>query len=158
MALQQRIQLDIYAAYRQFYLWDPASPFAAPVDYTEEDCNRRLKPGDHIVAVFPERYETVPVEIEIHDSEPGDDSREWDHIAECSLHVTGDRITVEECCGQPIADLAVEPGWYRLRSFHGGLSTVRNDWDGKDHYRVVLWRAPADAPRVIKQWTPGDAA
>jgi len=106
---------------------------------------------------LPERYETVPVQIEIHDSEPDDDSEDWDHVAECSLHVTGNKITVEECCGEPIADFTVDPGWYRLRSFHGGLATVKNDWDGKDHYRVALWPAAAAELRVIKQWSPDQA-
>ena len=106
------------------------------------------------MAVLTERYETVPVEIEIHDSEPDHGPTDWDHIAECSLHVTGSEITVEECCGKQMAGFTVEPGWYQLRSFHGGLATVKDDWDGNDHYRIVLWQAPAGKLLVIKQWRP----
>ncbi|MAG92390.1 MAG: hypothetical protein CMJ48_01370 [Planctomycetaceae bacterium] len=152
MGLVQRKKLDIYASHRQFYLWDAASEFAAPEDYTDEDCAQRLKPGDHIVAVLPERYETVPVEIEVHDSEPTIDLSDWDHVVECSLDVTGDKLVVEECCGDAIAHFTVKPGCYRVRSYHAGLGTVNDDWDGNDHDHVVLWPAPRDGLRVLKQW------
>ena len=158
MALIHRRTLDIYASHRQFYFWDPDSPFAAPEDYTAEDSARRLKAGDHLVAVLPERFESVPVEIEIHDAEPQIEAKDWDHVVECSLHVAGRSITVEECCGSTLAKFTVEPGWYRLRSFHGALGTVKDDQNGNDHYLVVLWPAPADTLRVIRQWTQENTA
>ena len=152
MALVQSEKLDIFASHRQFYLWDSASEFAAPEDCTDEDCERRLKPGNNIVAVLPEWYETVPVEIEVHDCEPAIEFADWDHVVECSLDVSGRTIVIEECCGDSVAQFSVEPGTYRVRSFHGALGTVKDDWDGHDHYLVTLWPASSEALQVLKQW------
>jgi hypothetical protein len=49
----------------------------APDDYSEEDVERRIKAGSHVVVVQPERNMNVPVEIEIHDSDPPYDLDAW---------------------------------------------------------------------------------
>jgi hypothetical protein len=148
---QHDLQVDIFADYFQFYLWDPTQSPEAPTDYVDEDMERRIKTGRHVVVICPERNYTVPVEIELHDTEPAFDAEAWDHIAEASLHLPGGRLQVHECTGGPVADRSVEPGWYRVRSFHGGLGTVDN-LEGNDTYRVVLWPAPPAEVRVLKQW------
>src|SRR5437660_994126 len=121
MTLLQQRKLEIYGDHYQFYVSDAHPAFAAPEDYTKEDGDHRLKVGDHIVAVLTDRYEVVPLEIEIHDAEPPYDAAQWDHIVECSLEITQGALTIEECCGDTIEKLYLVPAWYRLRSFHGGL-------------------------------------
>jgi hypothetical protein len=150
--LQHRA-FDVFADYHQFYLWDRGMTNQAPEDYTEEDGRRRIKTGPHVVVIQPERNTTVPVEVEVHDADLGLDPAGWDHIAEASLHLPTGQLQVHECTGGPVAELAVAPGWYRVRSFHGGLSTVER-LEGGDHYRVVLWPAPPQEVRVVKQWRP----
>jgi hypothetical protein len=149
---QQFQRVEVFADYYQFYLWDPAKSPEAPTDYAQQDTDRRIKTGRHVVVVLPERNMSVPVEIEILDAEPAFEAEDWDHIAEASLHLESGQLQVHQCTLGPVADFEVDPGWYRVRSFHGGLGTVQG-LEGDDHYRVVLWPAPPSDVRVIKQWT-----
>jgi len=152
MRLQHK-SVEVFADYHQFYLWDKGMDPLAPEDYSPEDTDRRIKTGSHVVVVQPERDMDVPVEIEIHDSEPPFDSAEWDHIAEASLHLPTGQLQIHECTGGPVAEFHVEKGWYRVRSFHGGFGTIAEvGTDGADFYRVVLWPAPSAEVRVIKQF------
>jgi hypothetical protein len=148
---QQFQKVEVFADYHQFYLWDPAKTTEAPTDYSDADVKRRIKAGRHVVVIQPERDMSVPVEIEIHDVEPPFEAEEWDHIAEASLHLESGQFQVHQCTLGPVADFAVAPGWYRVRSFHGGLGTV-DGLEGDDYYRVVLWPAPPSDISVIKQW------
>ena len=147
--------VEVFADYHQFYLWDRGMTSEAPVDYTEEDVERRIKTGPHVVVIQTERNMTVAVEVEVHDTDPGFDPAAWDHVAEASLHLPTGQFQVHECTGGPVADLEVEPGWYRVRSLHGGLATLdESGIEGRDHYRTVLWPAPHVTSRVVKQWVP----
>lgn len=153
--MAQRKSLEVFADYRQFYLWDSGINVVAPEDYTDEDVQRRIKTGPHVVVVQPERNATVPVEVEIHEGDPGFDAADWDHVAEASLHLPTGRLQVHECTGGPVADFDAPPGWYRVRSLGGGFDTIdESGLEGGDHYRVVLWPAPAAEVRVVKQRLP----
>jgi hypothetical protein len=147
--------VEVFADYYQFYLWDKGMTNQAPDNYSEEDVSRRIKTGPNAVVVQPEENRTVPVEIEIHDSEPPYDPGAWDHIAEASLDVPTGQLQVHESSGGPVAEFQVEKGWYRVRSFHGGFGTIGTH--GTDYYRVVLWPAPPKEIIVLKQWamSPG---
>ncbi len=134
-------QLDVFADYHQFYLWDSAMNPVAPEEYSKEDVARRIKVGPHVVVIQPERSMTVPVEVEIHDCEPKVNLEEWDHVAEASLHLPSGNLQIHECTGGPVADVSVTPGWYRVRSMHGGLDTIADMVDGDDYYRVAIWAA-----------------
>ena len=98
--LTQRWAGEIFADYNQFYLWDSGRTNQAPVDYTDEDVNRRIKTGDHVVVIQPERNFTVPVAIEIHDTEPTFVESEWDHIAEAVFTC---RLARCRCMNVPVA-------------------------------------------------------
>ena len=150
----QHQAFEVFADYHQFYLWDDGMSPEAPVDYVDEDIKRRIKTGPHVVVIQPERNMTVAVEVEIHDSAPECSPDDWDHIAEASLHLPTGRLQVHECTCGSVAEFEVEPGWYRVRSLHGGLATI-DEWgmEGDDHYTVALWQAPPDEVRVVKQWT-----
>jgi hypothetical protein len=149
----QHQAFELFADYPQFYLWDKGTDPQAPVDYTDEDIERRLKTGPNVVVVQPERNMTVSVEVEIHDTEPPYNPDQWDHIAECSLELPKGQLQVHESTGGPVADFPVEPGWYRVRACYGGLDTIdESGLEGNDHYRVVLWPAAPAGLRVLKQW------
>jgi hypothetical protein len=144
--------VEVFADYHQFYLWDKGMTNQAPEDYSKEDVARRIKTGPYVVVVQPERNMNVPVEIEIHDSEPPYDPAAWDHIAEASLEVATGHLQAHESTGGPVADFKIEKGWYRVRSFHGGFLTIAAvGTDGADFYRVVLWPAAPKDVAVIKQ-------
>jgi hypothetical protein len=144
--------VEVFADYHQFYLWDQGMTNQAPTDYTEEDVARRIKVGPYVVVVQPERNMNVPVEIEIHDSEPPYDPGVWDHIAEASLEIPTGLLQVHQCTGGPVADFQIEKGWYRVRSFHGGFATIAAvGTAGADFYSVTLWPAPPKDIAVLKQ-------
>ena len=99
---------------------------------------------------------TVPVTVEIVDAEPSLDIDAWDHVAEASLHLPTGRLQLHECTGGAVADLEVAPGWYRVRSCHGGLDSIDSaGLDGNDHYHLVLWPASHGEVRVVKQANSG---
>jgi hypothetical protein len=151
--LVQRKAFELFADYHQFYLWDRGMDPKAPEDYTDDDVRRRIKTGLHTVVIQPERNMMVAVEVEIHDSEPDYDPEEWDHIAEASLHLPTGHLQIEQCTSGIVGDFRVEPGWYRVRSFHGGLGTIdETGLEGDDHYLAVLWPAAFSELRIIKQW------
>jgi hypothetical protein len=153
MRLQHK-KFEVSVDYHQFYLWDRGMTNRAPDDYSDDDVERRIKVGPHMLVVQPERNGGVVVEVEIHDREPAYVADEWDHIAEASLHVPTGRLQVHECLGFDVADFDIAPGWYRVRSFHGGFDTIDEDGGGDDYYRAVLWPAQSSPLQVIKQWKP----
>jgi len=151
--LLQLKEFELFADYHQFYLWDSGMNPLAPTDYSKEDVSRRVKMGTHVFVIQPERDMTVSVAIEIHDAEPPYDPDKWDHIAEGSLHLPTGNLQVHECTGGPVADFQVAKGWYRVRSFHGGLGTVNErGLEGGDRYLAVFWPAPSGDLLIIKQW------
>jgi hypothetical protein len=149
----QKQSFNLFADYHQFYLWDEAVSPDAPSDYTDDDIARRLKAAPHVVVVQPVRAMTVPVTVEVHDTEPAFDQSAWDHIAECSLELPSGRLQIHECTGGSVGRFSVSPGVYRVRAFFGKLGSLDEDQlEGDDHYSVVLWPAPASELRVLKQW------
>jgi hypothetical protein len=103
MRLQSK-KIEVFADYHQFYLWDRDTNPEAPVDYIDEDVLRRIKTGPNVVVIQPERNMEVPVEVEVHDADPGYIPDEWDHIAEASLHLPTGHLQVHECTGDAVAD------------------------------------------------------
>jgi hypothetical protein len=155
--LLQREAFEVFADYHQFYLWDEGMNPEAPTDYSDEDVQRRIKVGPNVFVIQPERNMTVAVEVEIHDTEPEYNSDDWDHIAEASLHLPTGRLQVHECTGGAVASFCVEPGWYRVRSFHGGFNTIdETGLEGGDHYVAILWPAPPSDLQIVKQWEHND--
>ena len=148
-----RKNYEVFADYFQFYLWDREVAPDAPTDYSEEDTKRRIKAAPNIVVVQPARNMDVPVELEVLPSRPADDFSNWDHVAEASLELPSGKLQLHECTGGPIDDISLEPGTYRVRAYFGRLGELSADGlDGKDHYRIVLWRAPSAPVRVLKQY------
>ena len=154
MQLQHQA-FKVFADYHQFYLWDRDMTNQAPEDYTDEDVRRRIKTGSHVVVIQPERNTTVPVEVEVHDADPGFAPAAWDHIVEASLHLPTGQLQVHECTGGPVAEFAVEPSWIGFGRWAAGFAAIDGSGvEGGDHYRAVLWPAPKGEVRVVKQWAP----
>lgn len=154
MRLQHKA-FELFADFHQFYLWDRGMDPEAPEDYTEEDVRLRIKTGPYVVVIQTERNMTVAVEVEIHDAEPPCHVDGWDHVVEASLHLPTGQLEVQECSGGPVADFGLDPGWYRVRSHHGGFGTIdESGLEGDDRYLAVLWPATPAELRVIKQWAP----
>jgi len=148
----QRQAIRLYAAYSQFYLEDERARCAAPVDWSEQDVERHMKTADNMVVVCPVVEESVPVEVEVQQTEPPYKAGDWDHIVECSLELPSGRLAVVEWPRRPVANFSVTPGCYRVRALFGNLRSVLRDEEPSDaFYKVVLWPAPFTELCVVKQ-------
>lgn len=147
---------EIFADYNQFYLMDAEQNPYAPEDWTNDDVQKRIKTDKYIVVIQPERNMTVPVELEILNFAPEEDSKDWDHIAEASLDLPSGKLQIEECCGETKDTLILHSGSYRIRAFYGGLDTLSFDGlEGDDHYKIVMWQAPFEDVKVLKEYKNG---
>ena len=108
-------QLQVFADYHQFYVWDAGVGPSAPDDYSDADIRRLVKVAPNIVVVQPVRNMTVPVDVKVHASEPGLDEGPWDHIVECSLDLPTGRLQIHECTGPDRLSLRIAPGTYAIR-------------------------------------------
>jgi hypothetical protein len=146
-------QYSVFADYHQFYLWDANTSPQAPTDYTDLDIERRIKVGENVVVIQPERNMTVPVTLEVCSSPPPLDLAVWDHVAEASLELPSGLLEIHECTGGSLDRIALAPGTYRVRAYFGKLGELSEDGlEGGDHYEVAVWPASAAPISVLKQF------
>jgi hypothetical protein len=107
-----------------------------------------MKVADHWLVIWMERDNTAPLSIEMHDSEPTYAAAIWDHIAEASIHVPTGNLQIDTGTLGLITKFAIEPGWYRIRSFHANLKAN----GANQKYKIVVWPAPSSDLKVIKQF------
>jgi len=146
--------LELFADYHQFYIWDHGVNPRAPEDYSEEDIQRMVKTAPKVIVIQPVRDMTVPVQIQIHESDPGCSPLQWDHIVECSLELPTGQLQVHESTGGPKLDININAGTWRVRALFSGLDSISEDGlEGNDHYSIHLWPGAAMPLHVVKQWT-----
>jgi hypothetical protein len=151
-----RRHYEIFADYHQFYLMDAEEEPFAPEDWTNEDVQRRIKAEKHIVVIQPERNMTVPVELEILNSAPDNSFDQWQHIAEASLELPSGKLQIEECCGKTKDIINLDSESYRIRAYYGNLDKLSFDGlEGDDHYKIIIWQAPFEDVKVLKQYKSG---
>lgn len=148
---------EIFADYHQFYLMDAKEEPFAPEEWTDEDVQRRIKAEKYIVVIQPERNTTVPVDLEVLDCSPPDDFQDWYHVAEASSDLPSGKLRIEECpTGDVIDEIVLSPNTYRVRAYYGDLDKLNFDGlEGDDHYKIIMWQAPFECVRVLKQYENG---
>jgi hypothetical protein len=147
-------ELSLFADYFQFYIQDEAATSDLSRIWNKEAIARMLAAAPGKIGVGTVRNMDVPVTVEIHHQEPGDDVKAWDYVVEATLDVTSGRIVVAGCSDYfPDAmRITVPPGSYRVRVSYGALDTPSDDGlDGDDHYRAQLWPAPSADFCILKQ-------
>ena len=151
--VMQRVHLEVSVDYHQFYLMDAVANPPAPTEWSEEDIRNRAKVAPHIIVVCPVRDFTVPVTIEVHDVPPKVELDAWQHVVECSIALPSGQCSVEECMGPSRHLIPVAPGDYRALLLYAGLNTLSEDeFEGGDHYIILLWQASPCPLRVLKHW------
>jgi hypothetical protein len=153
-SITKSLELTLFADYFQFYIQDEAVTGDLSQSWNQEATDRLLAIAPGTIGIGTVRDMDVPVTIEIHDGEPGDDSSRWDHVTEASLVVVSERVVVAGCTDYfpDAARIEVTPGSYRARVSYGALNKLSADGlSGEDHYRVQLWLAPTTEVRVRKQ-------
>ena len=140
--LIRKFDFEIYADYHQFYLEDENSPHEIGDIWTDKTVEQMIAVSEKLVAIGTARYETVPVSIEIHDSEPTLELEKYSRINECSLEAVSNKLILEGCTEYTpdAARIKVEPGIYRVRVLYGNLESVVDDWEGDDFYILQLWK------------------
>jgi hypothetical protein len=53
MPLLREADVEVFADYHQFYVWDGGVGASAPEDWSEEDLANRAKMGEHVLVVCP---------------------------------------------------------------------------------------------------------
>ena len=145
-------RFELFADYFQFYLSDEQLQGDLSDAWTDEAVAQLLALASGVVGVGTVRNMDVPVEVETVDQAPADDLLGWDRVNECTLEVPSGRIVVAGCTDYwpDAARIPVTPGTYRARIYYGDLDSLSEDGlDGRDHYRIVLWPAPAALPVAI---------
>lgn len=149
----RREAVEVFADYNQFYVQDGQVNPAAPEDWTDADVARRAKVAPNVVVICPIRNMSVPVEVELHSSEPEVDASEVDHIVECSLELPSGHLQVHECTGGPVLDWRINPGSYQVLAIFSRLESLSDDGlEGDDRYRVLLWPGAERSLRVVQEW------
>jgi hypothetical protein len=152
-------RFTLFADYFQFYLQDENADGDLSDSWTEQAVKDLIAVAPGTIGVGTVSNMDVPVEVEIHDSDPGYDAGQWDHIAECDIEVLSGKIVVAGCTDYfpDAARIEVRPGSYRARIHYGNLSGGRG-LDGEDSYedsyKVALWPGGDTGVRVIKRRQP----
>lgn len=152
--MTRKFEYNLFADYFQFYLQDESANGDLSDAWTPEAVDRLLAVAAGTIGVGTARNTTVPVVVEISDTEPDEDLTKWDQVNECNLDVQSGRIVIAGCTDYfpDAARIEVSPGSYRARLYYGNLYALSDDClDGDDNYRVVLWRAAPEALKVLKQ-------
>jgi hypothetical protein len=143
--------IEIFADYNQFYIWDSGVNPRAPEEYSDEDIQRMVKITTHVVVIQPVRNMTVPVQLQIHECDPGCNPALWNHIVDCSLILPTGQLQVHECTGGPKLDINISAGSWRVRALFSGLDAISEDGlEGDDLYCIQLWPSTAIPLHVVK--------
>lgn len=144
----------MFADYFQFYLQDDHSPGDLSESWTKQATEDLLAVVLGVIGVGTVRNMHVPVIVEIHNAEPEEDLRLWQHIAECSIEISSGSLVVADGIDYfpEAVRLKVSPGIYRARVYHGALDSLSEDGlEGNDNYKVILWRGQVVEPKIIKR-------
>jgi len=151
---KREYHLEVFADYYQFHIQEPGAAGESMTDWTAADVAVMAKVDFSVVALCPVRNMTVPVHLEIRDTEPVYDLEGVDHAIRCSLDLPSGELQVSEAWGTEYLRLRLPGGTYGLLALYCGLGTLSEDGlDGDDSYRVILWPSSPCPLTVLKQWT-----
>jgi len=147
-------RLEIFADYFQFYLQDECSSGDLSAAWDQQSVDRKLAVSSGVVGIRTVRNVTVPVELEILESEPLPGRDGFDHVVQGTLVLQSSRLIVagwaDDLADAPRFDVA--PDIYRVMLSASGLTTLSPDGlEGEDRYLVQLWPASPIDPFVLKQ-------
>lgn len=154
------LDLEVMADYHQIHLEDERSEVADVFpDWGRQLVTRRVASNlaePTLVGVGTARSAKVPVSVDITPAALTDDLDGWDHVVEASIHLPSGVLVIRGTCApkSTATRVRIEPGAYRLRWHIGGLNTISEDeLEGRDFYRLVLWRDELREPEVLRQQT-----
>ena len=156
--LIQEHHFNLFADYYQVYIQDECSDGDLHDFDPKLVSTYRYWTGDGVLMLSTARNMTVPIAVEIHDSEPELELETCDHVTECSLEFESGTLLIAGCSDvrDDAPRIKIDAGEYRVRMEHRSLGSVAH-LDGDDNYTIKLWASPMGDEITRKQWQDPDA-
>lgn len=144
--------------YRQFYVvtdWDTDRSPSSMLGQSNGLCGAAI--AGHLDLRTATHSGRVALRVEQLNEEPPDDPA-YEDVVEASFRPNSDHAYVQEWQGDTLAQLTVEPRWYRVRyacmGFEGAYGNeVQEDENsppiGSDRYLLQFWPEPTSRPDVV---------
>lgn len=148
-------KFELFADYFQIYLMDAEAEDDTSEIWTDEALDLKLGVLQNTLAVGTFRNVDVPVEVEVYQSEPDIDLKEWDHASKGYFTIKSGSCAVLGCTDyQPdAAKIEIDPGVYAALSLAKGLDSITEEWeDADDIYRVILWPSSIKEHKALKSY------
>ena len=146
--------LNFYTTHHQFYLTDKLSPFKTDSDdfWTKDASEDKMAIEEGVIGVGTECYGPVKGEMYLLDSKSNvEDFSLYDHVVEGSIDVKSGILQIFPCSSnEPVLEMKLNPGTYRVRVYSTGLETVEFD-EGDDFYKIEIWHQEYIARTVLKK-------
>ncbi|MET8361586.1 HAD family phosphatase [Micromonospora sp. NPDC005171] len=155
----------LFADYHQVHVFDDGSTTDLGDAWTDEAVANQLAVGEDALAVGTVVNVFVEVIVEVLDRSPKDDSADFDHVVEASVHVPSGQLVVMGCTDyEPdAARVPVPAGWLRVRVAGSNLDAAQrvgidsdNDAATTEQVRIQVWPDEHGDVRLLKQWRPAE--
>lgn len=153
--------LELFADYFQIHVLDEGSEGDLSGAWTEQTVVDGLGVIEDALAIGTAVNDTVAVSVHVLADQPHDDSDDFDHVVEASLHVPSGRLIVMGCTDylDDAARFDVPAGWTRARASRRNLAAavrwLESDEEPEttEEVRLQTWPAPFALPHIVKRWT-----
>ena len=148
-------KFELFADYFQIYLMDAEAVDDTSDIWTKEALDIKLGIMSNTLAVGTFRNVDVPLEIEVHESEPEIRLDEWDHAAMGYFTIKSGKCAVFGCTDYlpDAAKIELAPSKYSVLSLAKGLGSIITEWeDADDVYKVILWPSTSAEHKTIKNY------
>uniref|UniRef100_A0AAU2JYH7 Uncharacterized protein n=1 Tax=Streptomyces sp. NBC_00049 TaxID=2903617 RepID=A0AAU2JYH7_9ACTN len=159
--------LELFADYFQIHVLDEESEGDFSDAWTEQTVLDGLGITEDALAIGTAVNYTVALSVHVLAGRPDDDSDDFDHVVEASLHTPSGRLIVMGCTDHldDAARFHVPAGWTRARASRRNLAAAVRWFESDEEpeepevteeVRLQTWPAPFSAPHIVKRWTPAD--
>jgi hypothetical protein len=145
--------------YFQFYLSTGSGTHAADqVSGTGYETHLEASAPGFIYVGTLKKYSETPIRLEVHDTEPGAPSAEWQHVVDVSINGDGGinvlswPADLAFAVPTPVGPLRVRAKWAGLDE--GLAEGLREDGSSDEHLELQIWPSP-HAPREVVRWWKG---
>jgi hypothetical protein len=148
-------KFELFADYFQLYLMDAEADVDTSDVWTEDALAIKLGILPSTLAIGTFRNVDVPLEIEVHESEPKINLEEWDHASIGHLTVKSGKCAVFGCTDYlpDATKIEIIPGMYSVYSLAKGLDSITEEWeDADDFYKIVLWPSATGECKALKHY------
>lgn len=148
------VDVELYAAYQQFYLEDEAAAPDQDEIWDGRALERHLGSSTGRIAVGTTSDATVPVRLEVLSAEPENDASRHDHVVDASVLVRSGYLVLVEWPDRVLVRVPVSRASYRVRVAWDGLHPADHRPPG-DRCRVQVWPAALLHEPYVLHWYAG---